>query len=290
MQDGNPASGQAPTAVAGQSPSAGRSARARLKRIRWSRLAKSTTVQLVSVVAFLLIWQAAGSNVNPILLATPTSVVQAFFDLVHKGELQGAFLTAMEDLALGYGLAIVVGIGVGLLMGWNRTVEQVLNPYINFMQATPLVAVVPLVVIWFGIEYKARVAVVFMLAVWSIIIATATGVKATPRLLHEVARVYRLNQFRIMTEISLPNAVPYIFAGLRIGLGKGLIGMVIAEMEVSVVGLGAIVQNYGQAFRTAYLLAGIITASLVGVITAGALELILARFFPWVAGTSARQE
>jgi ABC-type nitrate/sulfonate/bicarbonate transport system permease component len=158
------------------------------------------------------------------------------------------------------------------------------------MQATPLVAVVPLVVIWLGIAYKARVAVVFILALWSIIIATSTGVKATPKLLHEVARVYRLSQFRMMTEISLPNAVPYIFAGLRIGLGKALIGMVIAEMEVSVVGLGGIVDDYGQAFRTAYLLAGIITASLVGVITAAVLELILARFFPWVAGTSARQE
>lgn len=259
-------------------------------RGRARRLARSTAIQVVSVACFLLLWQLVGSHTNPILLATPTAVVAAFVDMVAKGQLQSGFLLATADLATGYLLAVVLGVAVGLVMGRSRTVEQVLNPYVNFMQATPLVALVPLVIIWLGIGFPARVAVVFMLAFWSVIINTATGVKTVPRVLVDVARVYHLGERRLMTEIALPNAVPHIFAGLRIALGKALIGMVIAEMEVSIVGLGGLLSDYGNEFKTAYLMAGIGTASLVGVVTAVFLEWCLARFFPWVAATSAQRD
>jgi NitT/TauT family transport system permease protein len=156
-----------------------------------------------------------------------------------------------------------------------------LNPYVNFFQATPLIALVPLVVIWFGVELKARVAVVFILAVWSIIINTTTGVKDTAPALLDVGRIYKLNPFQVVTNVQLPNAVPHIFAGLRIALGKALIGVMIAQMEISVTGLGGIVINYGNAFKTAYLLAGVVTASLVGVVAAALLEVIRKRVFPW---------
>jgi ABC-type nitrate/sulfonate/bicarbonate transport system permease component len=259
-----------------------------MRRVR--RLARSTAIQLVSVACFLLLWQLVGSHTNPILLATPTAVVAAFFDMVAKGQLQSGFLLAAADLVTGYLLAVVLGVAVGLAMGRSRTVEQVLNPYVNFMQATPLVALVPLVIIWLGIGFPARVAVVFLLAFWSVIINTATGVKTVPRVLVDVARVYHLSERRLMTEIALPSAVPHIFAGLRIALGKALIGMVIAEMEVSIVGLGGLLADYGNEFKTAYLMAGICTASLVGVVTAVFLEWSLARFFPWVAATSAQRD
>lgn len=261
----------------------------RRPRVSKRRL-RSWGVQLASLLAFLGAWQWVGSHTNPILLATPGAVAAAFFDMIAKGQLQAGFLIATEDLATGYVLAIVVGVGVGLLMGRSLLIEQVLNPYVNFMQATPLVALVPLIVIWFGIEFKARVTVVFVLAVWSVIINTSTGVKTTPRVLIDVARVYHLTERKVMREIALPSAVPHIFAGLRIALGKALIGMVIAEMEVSIVGLGGLLSDYGNSFKTAYLMAGIFTASLVGVITAIFLEWCLARFFPWVAATSAQRD
>jgi ABC-type nitrate/sulfonate/bicarbonate transport system permease component len=257
---------------------------------RLRRLGRSTGIQLLSVGCFLVLWQIVGSHTNPILLATPTAVAAAFVDMVHNGDLQSGFLLATGDLATGYLLAVVLGIGVGLAMGRNRTIEQVLNPYVNFMQATPLVALVPLIIIWLGIGFPARVAVVFILAFWSVIINTATGVKTVPRVLVDVARVYHLSEGRLMREIALPNAVPHIFAGLRIALGKALIGMVIAEMEVSIVGLGGLLSQYGESFKTAYLMAGIVTASLVGVFTAVFLEWSLGRFFPWVAATSAQRD
>lgn len=271
-------------------PMAQQAVRGRRRPSRLRRLGRTLGIQVVSVAVFLTLWQWVGGQMNPILLATPTAVMAAFIDLVATNQLQAAFVMAMADLTVGFALAIIVGIVVGVAMGRSRTIEQVLNPYINFMQATPLVALVPLIVVWFGIGYEARVAVVFVLAVWSIIINTSTGVKATPKILMEVAQTYHLSTFDQLRAISLPSAVPFIFSGLRIGLGKALIGMVIAEMEVSVVGLGGLLNDYGMEFKTAYLLAGIATASMVGVLTAVGLEFIQARFFPWVHATSSRHQ
>jgi ABC-type nitrate/sulfonate/bicarbonate transport system permease component len=244
----------------------------------------AAVLPIVSVVLFLLIWQVVGGHIDPILLATPVNVAKAFWDLLTSGELGPAFATAMGDLATGYLLAIVVGIAVGVLMGRSPIVERILNPYVNFFQATPLIALVPLVVIWFGVGFEARVAVTFMLALWSIIINTATGVKETPASLIDVGRVYKFSRWRVITGVSIPNAVPNIFAGLRIALGKALIGMVIAQMEISVTGLGGLIVNYGNAFKTAYLLAAVCTASLVGVIAAAILEVIRRFAFPWTQG------
>lgn len=236
---------------------------------------------LLSVVVFLCVWQFLGRNIDPILLASPTAVIGAFADLLTSGQLWPAFSTAMGDLAVGYGAAIVVGIAVGIFMGRSITIERILNPYVNFFQATPLIALVPLVVIWFGVGFEARVIVTFLLAVWSVIINTATGVKQTPDSLIDVGRIYKFNRRQTVLTIALPNAVPSIFAGMRIALGKALIGVLISQMEISVTGLGGLVVNYGNAFKTAYLLAAIITASLVGVVAAVILEVLRSLLFPW---------
>jgi NitT/TauT family transport system permease protein len=235
----------------------------------------------VSVAAFLGIWQVVGNNVDPILFATPSAVVDAFGKMIGDGVLWPAFRSAMGDLAVGYGLAAVVGIALGMIIGRSEVVERVTNPYVNFFQATPLIALVPLVVIWFGVGFQARIFVIFLFGLWSILINTATGVKETPRALLDVGRVYKFNRFQTIMSLALPAAVPSIFAGLRIGLGKALIGMVIAQMNISVTGLGGLVVDYGNAFKTAYLLAAIITASLVGVVAASGLELLRRTLFPW---------
>lgn len=236
---------------------------------------------LISLTIFFGAWQIVGMRSNPILFTTPVKVAQAFWDLTRTGILFPAFYGALRDLAIGYGLAAVVGIAVGIAMGRSAIVERMLNPYVNFFQATPLIALVPLVVIWFGVALEARVAVVFILAVWSIIINTSTGVKDTSTTLLDVGRIYKLNPLQVIGHIQLPNAVPHVFAGLRIALGKALIGVMIAQMEISITGLGGIVINYGNAFKTAYLLAGVVTAAMVGVIAAMLLEVIRKRVFPW---------
>jgi NitT/TauT family transport system permease protein len=166
-------------------------------------------------------------------------------------------------------------------MGRSESIARILNPYVNFFQATPLIALVPLIVIWFGVGFESRVVVVFVLVVWSIIINTASGVKETPDALLDLGRIYKFSVLKTILSIQLPNAVPSIYAGLRIGLGKALIGVIIAEMAISVTGLGELVVGYGNASKTDYLLAAICTASMVGVVAVAGLEASRRLLFPW---------
>jgi ABC-type nitrate/sulfonate/bicarbonate transport system permease component len=249
------------------------------------RIFDRAALQLLSVVVFLGIWQIAGSHVNPILLATPTRVWSAFVSLSENGTLGPAFLRAMEVLGVGFGIAAIVGIVLGILMGRSSVARRILNPYVSFFQATPLIALTPLVVIWTGIGFTAEVLITVLLAVWSVIINTAEGVRNTSPTLLDMARVYRASEFSVVRNVAVPNAVPYIFAGLRIALAKALIGVIIGEMDISLKGLGGLITNSGDAFQTAPLLAAIICSSLVGVIGTVVLEVLRRRIAPWAASS-----
>ncbi|WIX77571.1 ABC transporter permease [Amycolatopsis carbonis] len=256
-------------------------------RIPWNAKVRRRVLPVASVVVFLGVWQIFGAQVNPILLATPSAVAASFVDIIANGELGAAFLRAMEVLAVGFGLSAVVGIAVGVWMGRRETVSRVLNPYVSFFQATPLIALTPLVVIWTGIGFTSEVTITFLLAVWSIIINTAEGTRNTPAILLDMAKVYRAGEWSVVRHVAMPNAVPYIFAGLRIALAKALIGVIIGEMDISLKGLGGLIQNYGDSFQTAPLLASIISSSIVGVIGTIILEVLRRKLAPWSSSASA---
>jgi ABC-type nitrate/sulfonate/bicarbonate transport system permease component len=249
------------------------------------RLANRLGLQIASIVVFLGIWQLVGAHINPILLATPGRVWTAFVDLIRSGTLGPAFLRAMEVLGTGFGIAAVVGIVIGVLMGRSEIVRSLLNPYVSFFQATPLIALTPLVVIWTGIGFQSEVVITFLLAVWSVIINTEEGVRNTPSTLLDMARVYRISELSVIRNVAMPNAIPYIFAGLRIALAKALIGVIIGEMDISLKGLGGLIQDSGDAFQTAPLLAAIISSSLVGVVGTVILEILRRRIAPWSTGS-----
>ena len=277
----------APAAPVGPPASSGERAQRREAAPQARKIFDQAALQVLSVVVFLGIWQIAGAHVNPILLATPTRVWSAFISLIQSGTLGPAFLRAMEVLAVGFAIAAVVGIAVGILMGRSSVVRRILNPYVSFFQATPLIALTPLVVIWTGIGFNSEVLITVLLGVWSVIINTEEGVRNTPRTLLDMARVYHAGELSVVRNVAVPNAVPYIFAGLRIALAKSLIGVIIAEMDVSLKGLGGLIQNSGDAFQTAPLLAAIICSSVVGVIGTIILEVLRRRIAPWAVTSDA---
>jgi NitT/TauT family transport system permease protein len=277
----------APAAPVGPPASSGERAQRREAAPQARKIFDQAALQVLSVVVFLGIWQIAGAHVNPILLATPTRVWSAFISLIQSGTLGPAFLRAMEVLAVGFAIAAVVGIAVGILMGRSSVVRRILNPYVSFFQATPLIALTPLVVIWTGIGFDSEVLITVLLGVWSVIINTEEGVRNTPRTLLDMARVYHASELSVVRNVAVPNAVPYIFAGLRIALAKSLIGVIIAEMDVSLKGLGGLIQNSGDAFQTAPLLAAIICSSVVGVIGTIILEVLRRRIAPWAVTSDA---
>jgi len=259
-------------------------------RSRTFSRATKRALPAISVLVFLGIWQIVGGRINPILLATPSKVGEAFVDINREGLLWPAFSRAMEVLGAGLGIASVGGIALGVLMGRSETAYRVFSPYVAFFQATPLIALTPLVVIWFGIGFEAEVAVTAMLAVWSIIINTSEGVRMTPDSLLDMSRIYHANERSVIRDIAVPHAIPYIFAGLRIGLAKAMIGVIIAEMDVSLKGLGGLVENFGNSFETARLLAAIITSSFVGVIGTVILEIVRRRAAPWAGKSRVRTQ
>jgi ABC-type nitrate/sulfonate/bicarbonate transport system permease component len=253
---------------------------------RAKRLSRRTLLQAASVGAVLVVWQVVGMLTNPILFSTPVLTAAAFVDLIHSGMMLKVFPQSMADLFAGFALAAIVGVTIGALVGRSATIEAILDPYLNFAMATPLIAVVPLLVVWFGYGFPARVTVVFTLAVFKIVVNTAAGMKTTPRVLNEMARVYHLTSYQTVRQVTLLNAVPSIFAGLRLGLASALIGMIIGELELAVTGLGGLIYDYGNQLRMDYVLAGICTASLVGVVALGILALVQSSVFPWVAATT----
>ncbi|HEY1454993.1 MAG TPA: ABC transporter permease [Candidatus Dormibacteraeota bacterium] len=271
----------AATKPVGSSASRDERARRREAAAPARKIFDQAALQVLSVVVFLGIWQIAGAHVNPILLATPTRVWSAFISLIQSGALGPAFLRAMEVLGVGFAIAAVIGILVGILMGRSSIARRILNPYVSFFQATPLIALTPLVVIWTGIGFSAEVVITVLLGVWSVIINTTEGVRNTPRTLLDMARVYHASELSVVRNVAVPNAVPYIFAGLRIALAKALIGVIIGEMDISLKGLGGLIQNAGDAFQTAPLLAAIICSSVVGVIGTIILEVLRRRIAPW---------
>jgi NitT/TauT family transport system permease protein len=264
-------------------------------RVRASRSRRSWFIRnrfvlpLLSLTVFLTLWQLVGMTLNPIVLATPTAVVQAFATLVSNGQMESAFELAMQDFLAGFALAIVVGLTIGILMGRSIIIDRILNPYISFFQAMPSVAVLPLVVVWLGTDYMARVSFVFWLAVVNIIVNTYAGMVATPKELREVGRIYRLSEPTVIRRIAFPYALPFVFAGLRRGLGLALIGMLLGQMDISVKGLGGLIITYGDELRTDYLLAGICVAAMVGVLGVAALEILRKKAFPWIDAVAGRE-
>ncbi|HEY3314981.1 MAG TPA: ABC transporter permease [Bacillota bacterium] len=253
------------------------------KKVSWW---SSIRVQVLSVGTFMILWQLLARNLNPILMPTPSLVVNAYADLIHKGALQKAFMVSLSDMGYGYIIAVVIGSILGVLMGRFKTVEKIISPYVSFFMATPTVALVPLVIIWFGFSQPARVFLVATVAIWPVAINTAMGVKVLPRVLREVGWAFRLTEAQFIRWVALPNAVPYILAGLRVALGRAVVGMIVAEMTMELVGLGGLVMVYGNAFKTAHLIAGVITSAVFAVFASVVMDVIRDKFFPWIKGAS----
>jgi ABC-type nitrate/sulfonate/bicarbonate transport system permease component len=246
-------------------------------------------LRLGSVVVFLCVWQYIGSRMNPILLPQPTAVAQALGDLAFHGNLINAVWASFQDLLVGVGLAAVVGISIGIIMGRYKLLEQMLSPYVSFMNATPTVALLPVVIIWFGIGFKARVIFVFLLALWSILVNTSVGIKNVNRGLMEVAISYGLSEFQIIRGISIPAATPYILAGVRVGLAKGIVGMIIGEMDMQLAGIGGLAAIYGDSFQTARLLAVVFCSSIFAVILIIGLGVLERTRYGWISETSGQR-
>lgn len=248
----------------------------------------SRLVSLFSLILVLGVWEIWGRQIDPLFASYPTRIAGRFWELLLSGELIPAFGESMKSLAAGYVLAVGVGVLIGLAIGSFRTVEAALNLYVWAGFSTPMIALVPLFILWFGLGFAAKVAIVFTMAVFPIIINTADGVRSVPGAWVEVGKGFAANQATIVRSIVLPASLPAIMTGLRIGIGRGIIGMVVAEFFTAISGLGAIIIKAGYAFQTDRMFVPIIILMALGWGLTSSMRYLERLVAPWHAEFTGR--
>lgn len=236
---------------------------------------------LAALVLFLAIWEIFGRLTDPILFSPPSRVLRGFWELVELGRMQRAFLVTMNALSVSFVLAVVVGLPLGLILGRWKLLADVFEPYLDAIYATPRVVIVPLVILWFGVGYEGRVFLIWIGTFIPIVINTAIGVRNARRDLIEVATSFGADERQLARHVTLPGAVPYIMAGLRIAMGRALVGVIVAEIFLDLTGLGGIIQTESAYFRTHRMLAAVVVIGLLGTVLISAFGWLERRFAGW---------
>jgi NitT/TauT family transport system permease protein len=236
---------------------------------------------LLSLVIVFGGWELVGRSIDPLLFAPPTAVAAEFRNLMASGELQAAAKITMQALFLGYALAVLVGIPFGIVMGvWTRF-GDILQPYLYAIFSTPRVVVVPLIVVWFGIGFEARLFLVFFWSAIAISVNTAQGVRHARPDLVEVAHSFNVSRVQMARHVLIPGAIPFVLAGLRIGAERAIVGVIIGEMFLQIVGLGGIITAGSADLRPARMLCAVVVIAVMGTIIITALDAIERRFQNW---------
>ena len=235
------------------------------------------------VLLILIIWEIVGPFINPIFFTYPTKIAEAFYTTTMSGELPYFLGQSLEVMVYGLSIALIVGIPLGIAMARVRWLDWALYLPINALYATPLVAVVPLLVLWFGIYLKAKIIVVFLFAVFPVLINTYQGVRECDKNMLEVAYSFRSSELRVWQDVLLPFAVPYIIAGIRLAIGRGLIGMIIAEFYTTISGLGFMITRYANVFEMDKTFVPVIVLMVLGVSLTSLLKWVGRRIAPWSA-------
>ena len=238
---------------------------------------------LTTLVILLVGWELIGRYVltNRLFFAPLSEVAMAAVDLWRAGELQTHIWVSFSELLEGVAVAIAFGIAAGIAVGISQRTREYVEIYITALYATPLVAVTPLLILWLGIGVVSKAAVVFLTAVFPILINTASGVRATDAQLIEVAQSFCASRRQVIAKVMLPASVPFMLTGIRLGIGRGIVGVVVGELFGARAGLGYLIFTSGQTFDVPALFVGIITLAIMGVGLTLAAELVERRALRW---------
>jgi NitT/TauT family transport system permease protein len=248
--------------------------------IEWLKV-HPNTIRTAAVIAFFVFWEFAARGMNPLFISYPTAIFRAAWAITESGELPQAFFTSMEPFVLGLAISIVGGVVIGVLIAQFWFLEYTLDPFINALYAVPRIALLPLIMLWAGLDVTGKVAIIVSVAIFPVIINTYSGIKDVRGSLIEIGRAYCATEWQIFTKIILPAAVPYIMAGIRLAVGLAIIGMIVAEFFTSVSGLGGLIVLYANSFATAKLFVMIIVVGVLGAVLSELVIYIERRFSRW---------
>jgi NitT/TauT family transport system permease protein len=235
-----------------------------------------------SVIGGILLWELIGRSVgSSLFLATPSQTWLALVALWKSGELQRHIWVSGQEFVYGYVIGCVAGIAIGLSMAAYRTAAALLGPWVSGLYATPIIAVAPLVILWVGIDIWSKIIVVVSVVIFPVIINTEAGIRATDRHLIEAIRSFGASQLQIFTKVSLPSALPFILAGLRLGIGRGLIGVVVGELFGARAGVGFMILQAAESFAMPKLFAGVIVLAAAGIGLTAVCHALEKWLVPW---------
>ncbi len=248
---------------------------------RRSETTAKWTVRLGTLAVFFIAWQLYAGRVSSILLVPPSAIARAFGHMVADGELGTATLLSLEVLAAGFGIALLVGVPVGLIWARYKVVDWAIQPFVSAIFSTPLIALVPLYVLWFGFGFSAKIAIVGSFAFFPILLNTYQGAISVDPMYRDVARAFRATDRQTWRHVVLPSCAPFIAAGINVALGHALTGLIIAEFYTNASGLGGIVLKASDTFQTARMFVPIIVVMCLGIILMSATRWLKRTVAPW---------
>ncbi|KKB62745.1 hypothetical protein WM40_15815 [Robbsia andropogonis] len=236
-----------------------------------------------SVVSGLFVWEAVARTQSAVLLASPMATLHKLAATIGDGSLPAALWASMGHMALGYLIAVLIAVPVGLAMGRSRTVHALLDPVVTLIYAVPSVAWAPFIMIWYGLFFKARVALVVIMCVFDMIIVVDAGARdVSPRLL-DVGRAYGARRWQLIQLVLLPACLPFLLTALRIGAIRAVNAMITAELFLATVNLGGIMKQASARFDSAGVLSVLVVLALLGLVVQEGLLLIERRACRWLS-------
>jgi ABC-type nitrate/sulfonate/bicarbonate transport system permease component len=237
-----------------------------------------------AVVLFLTVWELVGNvlgMINPMFMSAPSLIFKAAVQMFSSGEIYNDLYVSGLEFAWGYFLSVAVGVPFGIACGWYKKFAYIFDPFINAMNATPRVALLPLVIIWLGIGILSKVGIIFLGAVFPILINARDGVKTTPYNLLTAARSFGASEWQIFKSVVLPSTLPFILTGLRLGVGRALIGVMVGELYAATAGIGFMITVAGATFQTDKVFVGVLIFAISGMIAMELLTRLESRFDKW---------
>jgi ABC-type nitrate/sulfonate/bicarbonate transport system permease component len=239
-----------------------------------------------SPALLLLAWETAATVgvVDPLFVSSPSRIAAALVNLTREASFWKDLQVSAVEFGVGFVAAVVTALALGLVAGWYRRIDAAIDPLLSGLYATPRIALLPLVLIWFGIGIWSKVAIVYLGAFFPIVISVIAGVRVTEGRYVRVARSFSAGQWRLLRSVVLPGSVPFVLSGIRLAVGRGLVGVVVGEFYVSTAGIGHRIATAGASLQTDAVLAGVVIVTVIGALMVAAVHRIERHFERWKPG------
>ena len=240
----------------------------------------------ISIAVGLVLWEILARVLleNELLIPPPSSVLRSFWSLSLSGQLKKHFVATLLEFAYGFSTACIVGVVLGYFMGMYKWFDQIMDPWIAALYSIPIITIVPLIIIWFGIGMMSKVIVVFKITAVAIILNTAAGIKALDPVWLELAKSLRLSSWETTYKIRFPGALPFIITGMRLGVGRALLGVVVAELMAANAGLGYLLRDASETWDSPKLFVTVLLLAMIGLVSFNLIKKLERRMAPWRQG------